>query len=56
MTKKYPNNYEEEWDDRVRPLMPSSYAPPEFMGLIHETHQYRGRTVEPTEEEEDGNV
>lgn len=55
MRKQYPDNYEEEWDAREITPMVSSYAPPEFMGLIHESRQYRGRGVRPSEEREEIN-
>ena len=54
MEKQYPNNYEEEWDERCTMPTVSAYAPPEFMGLIRDSrNQYRGRTVRHTEESEE---
>lgn len=55
MERQYPHNYEEEREERAMTPMVSSYAPPEFMGLIHETRQYRGRGVRPAEEREEDN-
>ena len=53
MERQYPDKYEEEQDGRAMTLTVSAYAPPEFMGLIHENRQYRGRNVSTSKEREE---
>lgn len=45
MEKKYPYNYNEEWEDSSAKAMTlAAYAPPEFMGLIRDGAGFYGQS------------